>query len=510
LANVRTLIAFLEALYEEPTGVASDGVHPDYGVMPHFSPIGLTHSIDLSGAARNAAGGLFSRLAALIERAYGVAGLKISASHALRSNIDGQAGLFVHRMVASGGGRYPADLSLWIPAWASNCGSAWRGRAFAYAPHYARLFELPLAASESISRTEFPVEDDAVVLAISLDFYRTYPKYREFTYRLSAVDTGLLLGRITRLAGPEWTVKIDFDLNAELQQRILGRDTDRYPIYALITLRFRGPTSRHDEIWPRLEEHAPIGMLDATAPLPAPQSYFSGHFLHAHRMAQGAPTNTTHGTGSATMAVGPRSEEFGDPDESSHGIFRQSRAHAFTGLSLDRHILERCVKAMMHARAAMIGAASGQATASPPLLITVLNVDGVERGLYAVNEGSDELQRIAALDQPEKLSVAQYGKTFDIQKAGFVVHVTGHVECLLKGARGVREFRVREMVNGATLEAGIAVCAARDVTAHPYLGFSSRRVKDFYRLNDSKLRVMSQLCVGRVSDSAYLYYPFQC
>ncbi|UUZ50980.1 hypothetical protein LP420_16010 [Massilia sp. B-10] len=78
---------------------------------------------------------------------------------------------------------------------------------------------------------------------VRIDFLRTWEKYGDFAYRLSAVDTGLVTGRLAALAARMGELAIDVDFDGPQLDRALGLDEETQASYCVLRLVPRGGRS---------------------------------------------------------------------------------------------------------------------------------------------------------------------------------------------------------------------------------------------------------------------------
>lgn len=400
------------------------------------------------------------------------------------------------RPLASGGARYPADLRLLVPPGAGGALAPFAGKILAYAPQYHRLF---VVGDCELGMLRDPA---APTLVISLDFLRTWEKYGDFAYRLSAVDSGLVLGRLLALLPAFAQVGVDFDFDAARLDAMLGLDPERQASYCVLQLRLGDEAAGGA---------APALSAAATAAPPARSAgRLSRPFLAAHRLAHGAPARA-HAwpapllgwqaeAAGAAIALAPTARPAGDEAMRQ----RRSHAHAFTGAALPASAVHNCMAAMQAAvRAALQAADRGYE--APDLLVCCLRVAGIPAGLYAADAGAAVLRPLAAGDFGAAMSQALLLQSFDLRKSAFIVHVCTR-RWQAADPRGARAYRIDQMLTGVALDAGTLAVSDGGVSAHAYLGFDAQAVADLYHAGGDVM-VGAQLCVGAVATGCELARP---
>ncbi|UUZ56470.1 hypothetical protein LP419_15515 [Massilia sp. H-1] len=133
------------------------------------------HSLPLSGAGLPP---LLADLGRVLWRTLGYTQLRIDAA---------TQEIAARRPLASGGARYPADLSMVVAPGTGGALGAVAGRVLHYAPQYHRLFldtdgDAVTAAALGLDA----LAPGTLLLVVRIDFLRTWEKYGDFAYRLSA------------------------------------------------------------------------------------------------------------------------------------------------------------------------------------------------------------------------------------------------------------------------------------------------------------------------------------
>jgi hypothetical protein len=399
------------------------------------------------------------------------------------------------RPLASGGARYPVDLRLLVPHGANGALAPLAGKVLAYAPQYHRLFFAGEVGGDVAAACLRQQDDLAIV--ISLDFLRTWQKYGNFAYRLSAVDSGLVLGRLLALAAPFADVEVDFDFDAIGLDSMLGLDPASQASYGVLHLRLRQG----------LTHTAPPDLSRGVTPVPARgDARLSRKFLAAHTLAHATPAHPHVWPEPLLSFQKPPQQPalelpMAAPPAQAWALRqRRSLAHAFTGAALPASAVRNCVQAMQSAWRALASRYE-----MPCLLVCCLNVAGVPAGLYAVDAGTPALQPLVAGSFGPLMGQALLLQSFDLQKSSFIVHVCTR-RWQTGDPRGPRAYRIDQMLTGVALDAGTLAVSDADVSAHAYLGFDGETVARLYGLRDG-VTVGAQLCVGAIAPGCELAQP---
>lgn len=436
---------------------------------------------------------LLQRLGALLWQTLGYTQVRLypSLRSGQRTGIEAAA----RRPLASGGARYPVDLHVLVPADAADALAPCAGKVLAYAPQYHRLFVTGGFTAGAVSN---PSE---LAIVVTLDFLRTWEKYGDFGYRLSAVDAGLVIGRLHALASRWGDVSVDFDFDAEKLDAALGLDSPCQASYCVVHVR---PHAGHGT--------GPAAVLEEErVPPQAPSSgRLSRRFFAAHRAAQASPL-ARHAWPQpmlqflrpqpADAIALPMGEQAALPEAI---VARRSRAHTFTGAALSAEVVRNCIDGMQRRLHGLL-AGDDAALEMPRLLVCCLQVAGLAPGLYSVDAGAPALLAVAEGEHGAALANAQLLSSFDLQKSAFIVYVCTR-RWQAGDPRGPRAYRIDQMLAGAALDAGTLAVSTARVSAHAYLGFDADAVARLYGLRND-VNVAAQLCVGLSAAGCELARP---
>lgn len=401
------------------------------------------------------------------------------------------------RPLASGGARYPVDLHVLVPADIAGALAPCAGKVLAYAPQYHRLF---LTGTLEAGTVPGPSE---LAIVVSLDFARTWEKYGDFGYRLSAVDAGLVVGRLQTLASRWSEASVDVDVDAAALDAALGLDPTCQATYCVVRIRPHGGRANGPAV--RLEELSVPPRTPSSGRLPR-------RFQAVHRAAHAAAL-TPHSWAqpllrflqpqlqSAEVIALPGGAQASLPDAIAA---RRSRAHAFTGAAVRMEVMRACLDGMQRCLRDVLTAADA-ALETPRLLVCSLQVAGLAPGLYSVDEGVPVLRALVAGEHGATLARAQLLSSFDLQKAAFIVYVCTR-RWQAGDPRGPRAYRVDQMLAGAALDAGTLAVSSERISAHAYLGFDADAIARLYGLHHD-VNVAAQLCVGATAAGCELARP---
>jgi hypothetical protein len=403
------------------------------------------------------------------------------------------------RALASGGARYPVDLHVLVPAGATGVLAPVAGKVLTYAPQYHRLF-----VSGSFDAVKLPIESLAIVL--SLDFLRTWEKYGDFGFRLSAVDAGLVLGRLFGLARAHFQTRLDFNFNALQLDAVLGLASESQGSYGILHMKAK---VEHDG-----KSAQPETVLTAASAQPI-GSRLSLKFRKALELTRSIPLSSRPAHRETFLqfqkpAVTSAIElPVGQPFTETAAIkMRRSRAHAFTGAPLPAGVLRSCIERIQHQLLAAREACEELNLDLPRLLVCALHVSGLAAGIYVVDENTPVLVQLAEGNKGADLFNALLLKSFDLQKSAFVVHICTR-RWLASDVRGPRAYRVDQILTGIALDAGTLAVSAKQVSAHAYLGFDADALARLYNLDENGI-VGAQLCVGVTAAGCELAGPVLC
>ncbi|GAB1640137.1 hypothetical protein [Krasilnikovia sp. MM14-A1259] len=387
----------------------------------------------------------------------------------------------------------------------------------------------------------------AVVLLLTSRFWKNFYKYGEFSYRLGAVDAGVVLGRLMRLStaefGPSrvWTDFADDTLNTSLG--VDGRDES---VYAVVGC---GPATRaadpagDDAVFraadgagapplaaPELLErsrrikrspmfdlvHASARATPLAADLPAtppPATQPAAAQPATAQPAAAQPATAQPATAGPTTAEPPGFQfDAGQPQPPRRGavalpapvavdpadpaviVRRRSGGAQFTGAPADPAQLATVLR---HGADAVTGLLRcGDTAPATSLYVAVHRVRDIPPGWYAHDRG--RLTPAGRGPDPALgpyLQAAMFGDGVNAELAAFTVHVAASPRY---ACRSARHYRTQQLAVGVAMDAVILAATAAGLGNHPFLGFDAPAIDAAYGLDGHDAGTQAQICVGAV------------
>jgi SagB-type dehydrogenase family enzyme len=405
----------------------------------------------------------------------------------------------LRRAVPSGGAMHPTE------AYVVQTGT---DRLWHVDPYRMELVALPGDRPTRRLRAGLRLPPDsplpAIVLLLTSRFWKNFYKYGNFSYRLGAVDAGVVLGRLRRLAaaefGPTW-VRTDFA--DDVLNACLGVDGRDESVYAVVGC---GP--------------ATTGALDVTGtpgapPVAAPRLVErsrrirrSPAFDLVHAAARSAPPGwatagatpaapTPSGTAAAAASPpivlpAPVPVDLTDDDVI---VRRRSGGRQFTGRPADSAQLATVLE-QADAALAALRRCGDPAVPEVTVYAAVHRVRGVPAGWYAHHRGRlTPAGRGVDPDLGPYLQGAMFGSSVNAELAAFTVHVVASPR---QAGRSARHYRTQQLAVGVAMEAVVLAATAVGLGNHPFLGFDALAVDAAYGLDGQDAGAQAQICVGAV------------
>ncbi len=509
---------FIKLIHGKPEDMGFNPKERGSASAPFFVPSGSCESVALEKDFINegaVGSSILQSLGSLFWHTLGHSHIKIfpklTNKNHFKNGAIKKSDLSTRRPLPSGGARYPVDLTLVVPEDAHGSLGNLGGKVLNYAPQYHRLFiakdnDVHKAMSESLRQS-----DASISIIMTINFMRTYCKYGDFTYRLSSVDAGFVLGRLVRIASEFANVTVDFDLANDSLDKSLGLNTDLQASYCVIKL-----TPKQKDCMSTSEllslSIPSNNILEENSILAKPSRRFldSHRFAHRTQVANQTDLNKDVQTVNANLfqqyKLSSQVISLEDVAPLQHNLkkaikYRQSKAHAFNGQPISQSVLVTCLKNTVEGMNKFIATCSRTIT-KPDLLIFINNVSDIEQGLYILAPDKLELHAIQTGLFSKEMADALLLNSFDIQKVGFVIH-TCNQQWQKNEQSGPRGYREQQMLVGVALDHATLAVSSPDITAHTYLGFNGEGVKKLYQLPSSFV-ISSQLCVGSINSSCEL------
>jgi SagB-type dehydrogenase family enzyme len=359
--------------------------------------------------------------------------------------------VLLRRPVPSGGSMYPAEVYV--------VGDG----VHHYDPYRHELVDLGRRAGPGLP---------PACLVLTHRFWKNFYKYGDFAYRLGAVDVGVALGRVLRLAGTStlWTAFDDTRVEANL-----GLDGDDEAAYAVVGLPAATP--------PPTAGSRPPEVLERSRRIRRSARFDALHRAARHPGAAGEPSAAPPPAGPGTPLPPPSPTGPGRTDM----LTRTCAGARFDG----RPAGPQALADVLHHTAAALGLPIGRALS---LYVAVHRVTGVGGGWYRYRPDRHDLVPVGhglAADTGRVLQEALFAASLNIELAAFTVHIAAPAGDRCPSVRGWRE---QQMAVGIAVEAITLRATTAGLSGHPVLGFDVGRVEHAYGLTGDGIQ--AQVSVG--------------
>ena len=407
--------------------------------------------------------------------------------------------LSLRRPVPSGGAMYPTEVYVAAPL----------ARAvYHYDPARHELTNLgqphvaaSLRAALGLAR-DAPLSPFALVLAHR--FSKNLHKYKNFAYRLGAVDVGVVLGRFVSCASAAFDdVKVQVDFDDAVLNEICGISGADESAYAVIQLGAPQSVSLSEDGMvaerPRLLERG----------VPArPSSVFAAMHRAAcelsprNRLGHKAVPQECEETTDLVPLPAARS----DVSINNHTLMcRTSNGAWFTGAPVAVDVLATVLHRTHEAVTRLHMICRDSDLPSLRLYCAVDRIDQIEPGWYRYLPTRHALTPAGtgrAISPSTELQAALYAATVDVERSAFSLHVATVVD-FRSDPRGARAYRIQQLFVGAAVEAATRWSAAMGIGSHPLHGFDAHRVDARYGIGDP-FGVQAQVSIGKARPSGSL------
>lgn len=407
----------------------------------------------------------------------------------------------LRRAVPSGGAMHPAEAYVVLTDTDRLCHVD---------PYRMELLALPGEGPTRRLRAGLRLPPDAplpaVVLLLTSRFWKNFYKYGDFSYRLGAVDAGVVLGRLLRLAeaefGRTW-VRTDFADDA--LNDCLGVDGRDESVYAVVGC---GPDTeiggadvpggagsppvavpRFVERSRRIRRSPMFDMVHAAARSAPPGAAVDA----APTAAPAAPTPASGAARAETVVLPPPvAVDLTDDDVI---VRRRSGGRQFTGRPASPAQLSTVLRQTAAAVAALLRRGD-PAVPEVTVCTAVHRVRGAPAGWYAHHGGRlTPVGRGVDPDLGPYLQGALFGSSVNAELAAFTVHLVASPR---QACRSARHYRTQQLAVGVAMEAVVLAATAVGLGNHPFLGFDAPAVDAAYGLDGRDAGVQAQICVGAV------------
>jgi SagB-type dehydrogenase family enzyme len=419
--------------------------------------------------------------------------------------------LSVRRAIASGGAMYPTEVYVVARALRDVPGGIYH-----YDPARHELTSLGRSVPDADLRAALQLSPQAplpkAMLVVSDYFWKNFYKYGNFAYRLGAMDVGVALGRLQRLAMREsGSAVVHFDFDDNHWNEILGLHGSRESVYAVLEL---GPSS------PGAADSSEVGHAPARDPRPV-ELQRSQRFKHsadqeamhrsvldiARHLGDGAEVDvvdTRRGLvfQGSTVPLPPASDA-GLVELRDAILRRTSNGELFTGAALDATALATSLFQAHSVLASLRSSAFERDLSAPLVYCIVQRVAGIAAGSYRYEPVAHVLEPIQAGDFGRELQSALHVGNVNVDLSAFTIHLVDELD-FRKSRRGTRVYRIQQMFTGAALDALMLASSAREIGCHPLLGFHAARIDQLYGLERSGRGTLAQVCMGPVRRGIYI------
>lgn len=408
---------------------------------------------------------------------------------------------FPQRAIASGGACYPTELYFcFSPKW--DCFSEEASSyIFKYSPNYHAL-----VAHRSKNGEMFPVFYDKsspdIQIFLNVKFERSSTKYKSFAYRLTAVDTGFLLGKIiTVLKEFECEIRVDFDFPGKKIDNFLDINHPDEGVYVIISLfNFFNKENSHKKIDIKKinfdnKKFNDKNNYSANIPIELLEMHkFSHDTFLSNETSKKLTTRPRKNYGKSNFSLLIHASEN-----------RGSLANYFIDSPSSKKILLLCINNAIKTLEDMDF--FNLKSDLPPLKLycAVFNVSEFKCGLYRFDKEKRKLILLDDKPNKEEIFDCLHLKSANIMLSSFIVHVVGPLDWR-QTARGPRQYRIQQMLAGVAMEAITLVANQAGLSAHPYLGFNGKKLKDLYKTLSADEEILSQICIGKPNHN-FIYTP---
>lgn len=370
----------------------------------------------------------------------------------------------VHRVIASAGQRYPAELHV-LPGQLLPEVPAGR-----YEPAHHALAVPP-------ANEHPPASSPQAQLVVAVTPWRTRFKYGEFAYRLQSMDAGVLVGQALAVAeadGNPLRVRYWFS-DAALDDRIRVDGTQTRS-YARLT-----PATPATNGFPHVESRGnrPTGdhVEDAARSHSSPPSTVIPQLLH--RLAAGVRSWTD-------VPAQPRRPDAWTARRTSMGF---TAPGALDAAEFGRLLQRACAPYTSD----LPGGVSFSQTA---FVAAIGEVEGVAPGVYLVSDAGRRIGLLQAGDVRPALQYTLNNGVFDLLHTPLVLTLLTDYEAALPHY-GDRWLRIQGMEAGVAVQRCHLSAAADSLACQAHCGYDPDRLLAVLDLEDQHLDPMIQVLIGR-------------
>jgi SagB-type dehydrogenase family enzyme len=411
----------------------------------------------------------------------------------------------IRRNVPSGGAIYPGEIYLWLNrGWPQPAGF------YHYDPAHHQLAQLRPGdfQAELASALVWPVaqlDQVEALVFLALRLTKTLHKYGDFSYRLQALDGGVVQGRLLTLAERlGWQAHLKGCYLDQSLNRWLGLDGEEESVYQVICLTRPAttftPAASPANLTPPLNP-APLSLTynanPAALQLPATLSKL-------HRAACYDTPAQVLATRPGPVIPAPRPEW---PEFDMVEAIRQrySESHAFEAAQLKAEELLKLARA---GQQAAYWLSQSDSPVDLRLYFLALNVADLAQGSYCYDPAGDKLELVQPVPHAHAalMRANYFTPGFNFYHIGAVFYAVGNYQEVL-GRYGARGFRLLNLAAGSALEMVGTAASGRGLHSAVYLGYTMTSTNQLLGLGEGQDSLV-QLFIGRARPDFPFYQGY--
>ena len=418
--------------------------------------------------------------------------------------------ILVRRVLPSGGACYPNDIYL---SFGEDWGPLLSGYIWVYMPQHHAL--------ASHSANNLPTIDlDQVSISLVTILSRTAFKYREFAYRLTAVDTGVLLGRLIGTS-KEFCSSLYVDLSPQVSQIDIIDPEEILSANVLVNL-----NTEYDKVESFLDSGPEVLRVE-TSLRKRHKAISSGQPSIFTDLYPILMRDTEKVSKKKTITEWLKSDEHCEPQTSvekniignnantqkraDYSIAmldqRRSNIDKFTGKACPLLALNSCVENADALVSQLSMLDSSNFTCDVEFMATALNVQSICKGTLSYNRSKSRFHCLQKGNIEQAIQKGMLIQSSDITSSCFIIHVVTRFNWKSKSLN-LRQYRNSQMLVGAAIDAISMTAVNLGLSSHTFLGFSAPAVARFYGINtDENAKVTAQICVGYAKSLNILEAP---
>jgi SagB-type dehydrogenase family enzyme len=415
-------------------------------------------------------------------------------------------GLRIGRSIASGGAMYPTEVYV--------CARSIIGLpagVYHFDPARHQLVQIGAddptqALAEALHRP--PGCLGQAVLLLTSFFWKNLYKYGDFSYRLGAVDAGVVLGRLFRLgelAFAAASVRLQF--KDDLLNGLVSVQWRDESTYAAVILGSAGAarSAHRPELSPSAGK--PIRRLDTrqrsrrvkhTGDFDAMHrsAMITGRTLDAARPGPARMPGPGGAPGAQTLPL-PTVPALAAEQLQRAAALRASRGTHFSGDRVPLAAVASVLREGHGCAQALLRRCPERGLPEPVLYCVLIRVSGGEPGSYRYIPQAPALELICPGRFGPDLADAVHAGNVNVDLSGFVAYLVGGLDFRPYGL-GTRAYRMQQILAGAACDAICVAASAAGLSGHPFLGFDATRADRLCGLDGSPFGALAQVCVGAV------------